>query len=270
MSAPISIAPRPFVKFAGGKTQLLPELLKQVPKKFSVYHEPFVGGGALFFALGPKRAVISDINLRLIRTYRAVRDDVEQLIRQLKECRYDKTFYYEMRELDVDADKNDVVVASWFIYLNKTGFNGLYRVNSQGRFNVPFGRYTNPTICDEDNLRACSRALQNISIKHQRFNLTKAKRGDFCYFDPPYMPVNKPGDTKSFTAYSRDGFTGEDQVDLARLARQLKREGVHVLLTNSPAAKPFYKRFRIHEVDAKRNVNSKATGRGVVKELIIT
>jgi DNA adenine methylase len=247
----------------------LPELLKHVPEKFGTYHEPFVGGGALFFALQPECAVISDVNLRLIRTYRAVRDDVETLIAELKKCRYDEKFYYKMRERPIDAG-TDVEVAAWFIYLNKTGFNGLYRVNSKGGFNVPFGRYTNPTICDAENLRACSRALQHASILHQRFNNTKAKRGDFIYCDPPYAPVSKVGDTKSFTAYSRDGFTGEDQVDLARLARKLKREGVRVLLTNSPVARLFYKNFKIREVDARRSVNSSATGRGAVKELIIT
>jgi DNA adenine methylase len=244
-------------------------LLPHVPRSFGTYHEPFVGGGALFFAVRPARAVLSDNNARLVRTWRGVRDRVEDLIRLLKTYPHDKKFFLEMRERDIDA-ASDVEVAAWFIYLNRTAFNGLYRVNSKNKYNVPFGRYVNPTICDEPTLRACSRALRGASIEHEDFEavLARAKAGDFVYFDPPYVPLSA---TSDFTSYTAEGFSAEDQRRLRDVARTLKERGVHVLLSNSSAefVRDLYEGFHVEEVAATRYVNCQADGRGPVVELVI-
>ena len=197
------IAPpaHPFLKWVGGKRQLLSQIAPYVPTFTGTYYEPFVGGGALFFHLRPAHAVISDSNERLVRTYRGVRDDCEKVIDLLRTYRYEKSFYLAMRNRDIDREL-DSNVAAWMIYLNKTGFNGLYRVNSKNVFNVPFGKYTNPTICDVENLRACSAALKNATIEWSGFGvvLERRKAGDFVYFDPPYVPLSA---TSSFTATRR-------------------------------------------------------------------
>lgn len=274
-AVPDALAAQPFVKWCGGKRQLLPELLARMPVKFNAYYEPFVGGGALFFALrargftGP--ATIGDTNWRLVRTYRAIRDNVEAVIGALKGKEYSEGAYYATRANCPDS-RSDTAIAAWMIYLNKTGFNGLYRVNKKNEFNVPFGRYTNPTICDADNLRACSAALKGSVVEGADFERTcaNARRGDFVYFDPPYMPVSK---TSDFTSYTADGFTYDDQVRLRDFAYVLKVRGVHVMLSNSIAAKPIYEKldgFKVDVVSARRNVNSKASKRGAVEELIIT
>lgn len=252
-----------FVKYAGGKRQLVPELLKYVPKKYGTYWEPFVGGGALFFALKPDKAVLGDTNLELITTYRAIRDNVEAVINQLSMYTYDRESYEKARAAEPTLVSQ---IAARMIYLNRTGFNGLYRVNKAGKFNVPFGRYKNPTICQPERLRACSAALQAATINCQDYRTIDPVKGDFVYFDCPYMPVSK---TSNFLAYTSGGFTLEDQQELAEFARKLKRRGVRVLLTNSPAARSLYKGFKIVEVDARRNINSKGSARGAVKELII-
>jgi len=261
--------PRPFLKWVGGKRQLLPVLLPHVPRRFDTYHEPFVGGGALFFALRPTRAVLSDNNALLVRTWRGVRDHVEDVIRLLKSYPHDKQFFLEMRERDIDA-ASDVEVAAWFIYLNKTAFNGLYRVNSKNKYNVPFGRYVNPAICDAPNLRACSRALLGVSIEHEDFEavLGRAKPGDFVYFDPPYVPLSA---TSDFTSYTAEGFSADDQKRLRDVARELKASGVHVLLSNSSAGfvRDLYEGFQMEEVLATRHVNCQSDGRGPVVELVI-
>jgi DNA adenine methylase len=265
--------PRPFVKWVGGKRQIVAELLKHVPQLGShTYHEPFVGGGALFFAVRPKRAVLSDNNLRLIRTYCGVRDHVDAVIRLLRgyERKHDQDEFYRVRALPIDG-QTDADVAAWLIYLNKTAYNGLYRVNSRNAFNVPFGRYVNPTICDEINLRACAAALQGVDLQHQDFSavLKRAKRGDFVYFDPPYVPLSA---TSYFTGYTAEGFGPKDQEKLRDVALQLKRKGVHVLLSNSGAGfvrELYAPQFDLQEVAALRNVNCRADGRGPVQELLI-
>jgi DNA adenine methylase len=261
---------KPFLKWAGGKRQLLPSLLEHAPSSRSTYFEPFIGGGAFFFALRPWRAVLADVNERLIRTYRGVRDDVEAVIRLLRSYPHDSAFFYRFREEAVDSG-SDAEVAAWFIYLNKTGYNGLYRVNRENRFNVPFGRYANPTICDEPTLRACSKALEQSELLVEDFEkvVAGAKGGDFVYFDPPYVPVSA---TSSFTSYTSNGFGEGEQVRLRDVARKLKWRGVRVLLTNSSA--PFVRDlyadgFELTEVLAARFVNSKATARGAVVELLI-
>jgi DNA adenine methylase len=258
------------LKWAGGKRQLLPALLGAAPRRSRTYFEPFLGGAALFFALGPRRAVLADTNARLIRTYRGVRDDVDGVIALLRTYRHDPEFFYRMRAADIDRE-SDARVAAWFIYLNRVGYNGLYRVNRRNRFNVPFGRYVNPTICDEPRLRACAVALRHADLQVADFcdAVRGATRGDFVYFDPPYVPLTP---TASFTSYTAAGFGPDDQVRLRDLARRLKRRGVHVLISNSGTDRVrelYADGFDVDEVRARRAVNSRASGRGAVAELVI-
>jgi len=268
--------PAVFLKWAGGKRQLLPELFKHVPDKFGRYYEPFLGGGALFFAMRAKGwndvATLSDENCRLISAYAGVKNDVNAVIRELRPMKYEREFFERTRAAAPDP-KDWTSSAVWLIYLNRTCFNGLYRVNRAGKFNVPFGKYTNPTICDEWGLRAASRALERTKLMEASFDFAvrDAKREDFCYFDPPYWPVNE---TSNFTSYTSDGFDGEDHEHLAEVALRLKKKGVHVILSNAdvPAVRKLYGggKFQIHSVEARRSVNSKGSKRGKVGELIIT
>jgi len=261
---------RPFLKWAGGKRQIIDQLLSRVPETHGAYHEPFLGGGALYYRLAPTTAVLSDLNDRLVRTYQAIRDDPEAVVDLLKTYPNDKAFYLQMRARDIDVEE-DAVLASWMIYLNKTGFNGLYRVNKQGGFNVPFGKYNNPLICDSDNLRRCSEILQSVDILHTDFRSVeeRAVPGDFVYFDPPYVPVST---TASFTSYTRDGFTLEDQQALRDLALRLKSQGVHVLLSNAsvPTVHELYADgFERIDVYASRAINCNGAKRGKVAEALI-
>jgi DNA adenine methylase len=276
---------RPFLKWVGGKRQLVPELmgaikaLKGTPLiRKAHYYEPFIGGAALFFAMRAQgwagRATLGDANEHLVRTYLGVRNDVEGVINALKSGpRYSETEYYQERECFIRLlGQDDAVIAAWVIYMNRTGFNGLWRVNGKGEYNVPFGRYTNPRICDEINLRACAKALHDTTFKMRDFEKTvsTAERGDLVYFDPPYVPVNT---TSDFTSYTRNGFTIEDQVRLRDCALKLKRRGVHVILSNAHVPKVhelYYGEFKLIPVEARRNVNSDASKRGVVGEVIIT
>ena len=268
-------AVRPFLKWVGGKRALLPVLRAHSPEKFGRYHEPFVGGGAMFFHLSHARmlrkgAVLSDNNERLVRAYKGVRDAVDRVIALLHDYPHDKDFYLRMRERPIDQH-TDAEVAAWLVYVNRTGFNGLYRVNQQNRFNVPFGDYANPKICDVTNLRSCSRALQGVEIRCEPFDLVaeRAERGDFVYFDPPYVPLST---TSSFTSYTASGFGEHHQQKLADVARSLKARGVHVLLSNSsaPLVRQLYREgFITVEVQAARSVNSRGDGRGKIVELIM-
>lgn len=276
---------KPFIKWAGGKRRLVPELIRRSPGDFSRYHEPFMGGAALFFGLTSERAAagvtpdrpwatLSDTNERLVRTFRAVRDDSEGVIARLHDYAvgHGQEQYYAVRALAVDEMEHDADVAAWFIYLNKTGFNGLYRVNRKGGFNVPIGRYKNPKVCDAVNLRAASRALQGTEILHETFDavLDRAEAGDLVYFDPPYVPASE---TASFTSYTKTGFTLEDQRRLRDVAHALKDRGVSVLLSNSdtPPVRSLYRRgFTKRQVMMTRAINSKASKRGAVAELIIS
>lgn len=268
--APRSLEPKPFLKWAGGKRQLLPELLARVPEQYRTFYEPFLGGGALFFALRPARAVLSDSNLRLVRTYRAIRDRVEDVIALLRTYPYEREFFYRFRGQTPDQ-ADDAAVAAWMLYLNRAGYNGLYRVNSKNEFNVPFGRYTNPNLCDAENLRRCSAALQGVEVRVDDFAnvLGRAVRGDFVYFDPPYAPLNT---TSSFTSYTHHGFGRAEQERLRNLALELKARKVQVLLSNSsaPLIRELYAEgFEVEEVLATRNLNSKAERRGKLVELVI-
>ena len=266
-----SVVPaKPFLKWVGGKRQLLSQLLDKSPNDFNAYHEPFLGGAALFYALEPDSAFLSDLNDRLLRTYKAIRDEPEAVIRLLETYPYDKEFYLRLRSVDIDK-RPDFEVAAWMLYVTKTGFNGLYRVNKSGGFNVPFGRYKNPTICDAGRLMACSEALQGVTLVHDDFMGVekRAKAGDFVYFDPPYVPLNT---TSSFTSYTRDGFTIDDQIRLRDLALRLKERGVYVLLSNSSAEvvrELYAPKFNVKEVMASRAINSRASARGKVAELLM-
>lgn len=241
-----------------------------MPKRFGRYHEPFLGGGALYFALQPEQASLSDYNSRLIATYSGVRDDVDTVVDTLAQWPYDKDFYLERRAEQIDGKPADQI-AAWMIYLNKAGFNGLYRVNRSGQFNVPFGRYTNPKICDEPNLRACSDQLGRTRLSTGDFDrvLDETERGDFVYFDPPYVPASP---TSSFTSYTSNGFNIGDQIRLRDTALELKRRGVHVLLSNSDTelVQRLYGRgFRMRPVRASRSINCQAGKRGKVGEVIV-
>jgi DNA adenine methylase len=260
----------PFLKWAGSKRQLLSELRDAMPRKFNRYFEPFVGSGSLFFAVRPAQSVLSDSNLRLIRTYRAIRDDVSSVVGLLHTYPPTREFFEELRARSIDS-ASDAEVAAWMVYLNRVGFNGLYRVNKSGQFNVPFGSNDTVTVCREPSLRACSAALQGVEILHAPFELAvkDAQRGDFVYFDPPYVPLSV---TSSFRTYTQDGFDSQDQVRLRDLALELKSRGVQVLLSNSsaPEVEALYAEgFEISRVSARRNINSKASGRGAVQELLI-
>lgn len=263
------IVPRPFMKWVGGKAQLLEQIWPMLPGCFTGYHEPFMGGGALFFALQPGRACLSDINGELVSCYRAVRDHVEEVIEQLKLHPYDREHYYRVRSQLPEALPL-VERAARTLYLNRVGFNGLYRVNSQGLFNVPFGRYKNPVICHADNLRACAKTLSGISVQQADFEaiLNVARPGELVYFDPPYVPLSK---TSDFTAYSKGGFSMEDQVRLADVFTRLADRGVYCLLSNSDTAfvRQLYKDFEIDVVSASRAINSRSTGRGKISEVVV-
>jgi DNA adenine methylase len=207
------ILPRPFLKWAGGKTQLSDDLLDRMPLSFNTYHEPFVGSGALFFRLYRdqkiKHAILSDINAELVDTYLAIRDNVEDVIQLLSGFPHDEKFYYRIRDMD-PWSISIAERAARMIYLNKTGYNGLYRVNRQGKFNVPFGQYKSPKYLDKENLLAVSRALENVEILCTSFDTVteRAKPGDWVYFDPPYVPLSQ---TSNFTSYHANGFGLTDQ-----------------------------------------------------------
>jgi DNA adenine methylase len=266
----------PILKWAGGKRSLIPNIVALLPTDYKVraYHEPFFGGGALFFTLKPADGSINDINPRLINFYKVVRDDPEELIEQALQYRYEKDAFYQLRNHYNKEMLSPIEDAALTLYLNKTAFNGLYRVNSKGEFNVPFGRYSNPTIVDKDRIRAASKLLQNIEILQKDFSyvVERAEKDSICYFDPPYLPVSN---TANFTSYSQDGFTWNDQIRLKDTCVKLHEKGVFFVLSNSYVEKliDYYRdvdEFRIHVVKANRAIDSKATSRGPVNEALIT
>jgi len=264
---------RPFLKWVGGKGQLLPELVSRMPLSYGRYFEPFLGGGALFFHLRPKRATLSDINEELINVYRAVKFHVDDLADALSYHIYDKEYFYELRNVDREEEYyewDSVERAARFIYLNRTCYNGLYRVNSRGEFNAPFGRYKNPMICNKELLASCSATLSRIRIVRQSYTkvIKQVQRGDFVYFDPPYAPLSA---SSNFTSYVKEGFSGDDQKELRDLCKSLDKMGVKWMVSNSsaPLILKLYKNYNIEFVDASRAVNSKASKRGKVKEVIV-
>ncbi len=270
------LVPRPFLKWAGGKTQLADALLERMPACFNTYHEPFVGSGAVFFRLYRegriRRAILSDVNAELIDTYLAIRDHVNEVIELLAEFPHNKDFYYEIRAKD-PAIMSLPERAARMIYLNKTGYNGLYRVNRQGKFNVPFGRYKSPKYYDRENLIAVSHALQEIEILCESFEtvVVRAKAGDWVYFDPPYVPLSQ---TAHFTSYNANGFGIREQELLRDVCVELSRNKVYVMLSNSntPIVRSLYESsyFMIDEVLANRAINSNGARRGRITELVIT
>ncbi len=264
------------VKWAGGKKQLLGQFEPLFPKKINRYFEPFVGGGAVAFYLLKthpeiKKIFLSDINKELIITYNVIKRDIDELINLLKKykLKHNKEFYYKIREQEI-SKLDPIEIAARFIYLNRTCFNGLYRVNSQGKFNVPIGSYKNPGILQEEELREISKFLQKDDIiMAQFYEVTKkAKKGDFVYFDPPYYPLKKG---KSFTTYTKDNFLEKEQELLAKVFRDLDKKGCKVMLSNSDTKfiRDLYKGYKIKVVQAKRMINSNAEGRGKINELVV-
>jgi len=266
------------VKWAGGKSQLLKSLEKHFPKTFKTYYEPFLGGGAVFFYLVQRRprfnAVLSDINKELITAYRVIKEQVEDLILQLENHKAEykpdpKKYYYQVRACE---PSDDVERTARLIFLNKTCYNGLYRVNKQGKFNVPFGRYKNPKICDKENLRTVSQVLRWSNAKLLATDFQEATKdaemGDFIYLDPPYQPVSS---TANFTSYTHSGFSKEEQERLGRWFRELDRRECQVLLSNSDTqeVRDIYDGYNIQTVRASRAISCKGDRRTGHTELII-
>lgn len=270
---------KPFVKWVGGKTQLLGQLVPLFPQRVGRYFEPFLGGGAVFFTLKPARATINDINQTLVAAYAQLRDDAPKVIRELKKIERKfssedtegrRAIYYSIREKYNALPPDSPARVPLFLFLNRTAFNGVYRENSKGHFNVPIGSYLNPRIVDEENLQLASAVLKGAKIVSLPFeeSVADAKRGDFVYFDPPYHPLSR---TSSFTSYSKESFGEADQVRLRDLFVKLHRKGVRVMLSNSnaPFIKKLYADFRQVPVSASRMVNAKADRRGKITEVVV-
>lgn len=269
---------KPFLKWAGGKQGLLDQYGPLFPKQFERYFEPFVGSGAVFFHLWstgclPGEVFLFDHNEELINAFRVVRDRLDDLVEKLAyhQENHSKSYYYHIRELDRhDVVLDDVERAARTIYLNKTCYNGLYRVNKKGQFNVPMGSYKNPNILDEPTLRNAQRALQSISLETCDFRSIPdfAQPGDFFYFDPPYHPLSE---TASFTSYTSGDFGENDQEELAEVFAQLSKKGCLCMLSNShtPLIHRLYRGYRIEKVQANRAINSKVTNRKPIDEVLV-
>lgn len=272
-----------FVKWAGGKVQLLEQFEKFFPKKVTRYLEPFVGSGAIFFYIiqkyKPKEVILSDMNAELINAYKVIRDDVERLIVELKQHKeyYSadaKKYYYEIRSVDPNK-LPDLERAARFLFLNKTCFNGLYRVNSKGVFNVPMGAYKNPDIIQEEKLLKASKLLQGVILKVMSFEkvVDYAKEGDFIYLDPPYYPLKKVnGKSASFTGYTKTNFLEDEQKLLKSVFDKLSKKGCLVMESNSDTdyINKLYEEYQIHIVKARRLINRDSSGRGKINEVVIT
>lgn len=253
---------KPLLKWVGGKSQLLSEIHPLIPKKFGKYIEPFFGGGALYFSLLPEKAVIADLNDELINLYQVIKDHPQELIILLKKFTYNSEKFYEVRSQN-RANLSPIEMAARTIYLNRTCFNGLYRVNKQGHFNVPFGKYVNPKICDEENIYACSLALQHTKIVCDDYKPSlraHAQEGDLVFLDPPYLPISEYSD---FKRYTKEQFYEEDHIELANEVKRLHELGCHIILTNSnhPLVHDLYGEFDIEVVKTRRNINSNSLKR---------
>lgn len=286
----------PFVKWAGGKTQLLPEIRKHYPLRIKKYCEPFVGGGAVLFDVlqkcRPEKVLVNDVNEELINTYLQIKTDCNLLIEQLSELQQNyksqsleknKILFYEKRirynELKINRnDAENLEKAALFIFLNKTCFNGLYRVNKRGEFNVPFNNAKNPLICDEENLRACSELLQNVQMKTGDYSNCKnfIDSETFVYLDPPYRPLTQ---TSAFTSYSENNFSDKEQLELGKFITEISSKGAKVLASNSDPKNTnkednffddLYSNFEIERITASRMINSNAKKRGAISELLIS
>jgi DNA adenine methylase len=267
----------PFLRWVGGKRGLVESIKPWLPAQWKAYHEPFLGGGALFFSVQPVHAYLSDANTRLTQTFGAVQRDLQDVVAalQIYASMYEKhgaAFYLHVRD-SVDPDTmTSPELAAWFIFCNKTNFQGMYRVNASGKYNVPAGKFTTPPkVCDEETLGACSHTLGGATIVNSDFRDVerRAQPGDFVYFDPPYVPLTATAD---FTTYTAEGFKHSDQVALRDIARRLKKKGVHVVLSNSaaPLVRELYADgFEIREVTRKGSISAKTEDRGRVTELLI-
>lgn len=272
------VALQPFTKWTGGKRQLLPVIRELMPKTYNRYFEPFVGGGALFFDLAPKDAVINDFNAELINCYQQIKDNPQELIEILKvHQEYNsKEYYLDLRSADRDERidmMSEVQRAARILYMLRVDFNGLYRVNSKNQFNVPYGRYKNPKIVDENLVSAISTYLNNNQIEIKKGDFEKAvldvQPGDFVYFDPPYIPLSE---TSAFTSYTHEGFSYDDQVRLRDTFKKLSDIGAYVMLSNSSSflVEELYRDFNIHYVEATRTNGAKSSSRGKISEIIVT
>lgn len=271
---------KPPIKWVGGKGKLIDQLSQYFPDNFNEYFEPFMGGGAVFFHLSPQgKAHLNDVNKDLINLYRTIKTDTDLLIKELKKLEEKyirlnedarKDFYYKIRMRYNQRINEPVIQSAYFVFLNKTGYNGLYRVNSSGGFNVPFGQYKKPSILDAENLYLIADLLKNKKFQNVDFveAVNSAKKGDFVYFDPPYHPLNE---TSDFTSYTKDSFGVVDQERLAETFKDLDKRGCLVMLSNSatPFIKRLYSNFRQETVQANRAINCKAKGRGKIDELLI-
>lgn len=259
-----SILAKPFLKWVGGKRSILSQLVERMPKQYLTYREPFLGGGALFFATQPSKAYLSDINFNLILTYQAVRDDVDRLILNLKthERLHSKTYYQTARER-LFKEKDTTKIAALFIYLNKTCFNGLYRVNRAGFFNVPIGSYKDPSLFDEDVLRKDSEMLKGVILKQHEFSQMPIAKDNFYYLDPPYH--------KTYDGYNGNGFDDEEHKKLAKYCENIDEAGGLFMLSNSdtPFVRSLYSKFHIEEIMSLRSVSCKAYQRGKESEIIV-
>lgn len=271
---------QPLVKWAGGKRQLQERLLATFPDFTGTYFEPFLGGAAIFFALNPKKAVLSDVNEGLVNLYKCVQDDYLAVLAEAQklEKKYNKLdldgqseLFYKTRESYNSSERKGLKNAVDFLLLNKAGFNGIYRENSSGGFNVPFGKRSSLVLATASNLELAAKSLQKAKISIQGFEKVEsvAKAGDLVYFDPPYVPLSI---TSAFTSYSKDGFGEAHQVELSRVFRELSEKGVHVALSNSktPLVEKLYQGFKLHELSATRQISAKNSGRNSVTELLVT
>ena len=274
-----NVLAQPFLKWAGGKRQLLPVIKEYLPQKFTQYYEPFIGAGAVLFSLQAKKSVINDTNGELINCYQVIKDHPEQLLELCQQHRENnsKEYFYLLREQDRRNDFKDRSPqerAARIIYLNKTCFNGLFRVNSSGQFNVPYGNYSNPVIADPAVIRSVSAYLNQRNVRILQGDFAKAvataRKGAFIYFDPPYHPIS---DTSSFTGYSANGFGEQEQIRLKEVCDKLTERGCQVLISNSSASliQKLYSdpNYKIVEVKAKRAINAVASRRGRINELLI-
>lgn len=267
----------PVVKWVGGKRQLLPVIKKNLPKKYNSYCEPFLGGGAVLFNIQPRKAIVNDLNSELMNVYNVIKNNIDELILDLKKHKNESDYFYKMRELDRDKKKynqlSDVKKASRILYLNKTCFNGLFRVNNAGEFNTPFGKYKNPNIVNENTLRAVNSYFNEVEIIFHSEDYQKVldslKKNSFVYLDPPYDPVS---DTSSFTGYNKGGFNQDEQIRLKECCDSLDDNGIKFLLSNSATEfiKELYKNYKNTQiVKAKRSINSVSTKRGHVDEILV-
>lgn len=266
----------PFVKWVGGKRQLLNKIEKYIPNQFSKYYEPFVGGGAVLFHIQPKNVVINDSNGELINAYNVIKESSEELIEDLKKHKNEEKYFYEIRGIDRKKEKylklSNIQRASRIIFLNKTCYNGLFRVNSSGEFNSPFGRYKNPNIVNDITIRAVGSYLSKNEIQilntDYEKTLSKIRMGGFVYLDPPYDPIS---DSSCFTGYTKNGFERTEQVRLKKVCDKLNDKGIKFLLSNSSTdfIRDLYKDYNIFSIKAKRAINSKGDGRGEITEVLV-